>query len=326
MSGILTAIGAVLAGVGGAVLMFWLLNKLVELAPPKLEDRLKPFVFVGPALLAISLFLVYPTVTTFQASFYNADLSESVGLKNYTDLIGEPNFQTTIVNTLMWTFLVPAMAVVLGLTVAVLADRLGARGEKTAKSLIFMPMAISMVGAAGIWKLVYDAKPAGEPQIGILNAILVALGGDPVNWLQTYDFKLNTFLLIIIFVWTQVGYAMVLLSAAIKGVPEDTIEAGRIDGAGEKRIFFSIVIPQVMPTIVAVFITVLIGAMKVADIVYSLTGGRFETNVVGQAFFQELYTNLDQGRASAIVVVLVIAIIPVLIYQVRSFKNEEALR
>ncbi len=326
MTQILSALLAVVGGVGGAILLFWGLNKVVELAPPKLEERLKPFVFVGPALAAIAFVLVYPTITTVQASFYNEDLSELVGTKNYSDLLGSPDFVTTLVNSLMWTFFVPTLTVILGLLVAVLADRLSPRGEKTAKSLIFMPMAISMVGAAGIWKLIYDAKPAGEPQIGMFNAILAGFGAEPVNWLQTYDFKLNTFLLMIIFVWTQVGYAMVLLSAAIKGVPEDTIEAGRIDGAGEKRIFFSIVIPQVMPTIVAVFITVLIGAMKVADIVFALTGGRFNTNVIGNAFFLELYTNLDQGKASAIVVLLMIAIIPVLIYQVRSFKNEEALR
>ena len=175
----------------------------------------------------------------------------------------------------------PAATVVLGLGVAVLADRLRPRGEKLAKTFIFLPMAISMVGAATIWRFVYEYQPAGTPQIGLLNAIVGMFGKDPVVWLQIDTLHLNSLLLMIILIWTQVGYSMVLLSAAIKGVPEDTIEAGRIDGAGERRIFFRIVVPQIWPTVITVFITVLIGVMKVFDIVYVTTNGDFNTDVIG---------------------------------------------
>jgi alpha-glucoside transport system permease protein len=194
-------------------------------------------------------------------------------------------------------------------------------------------MAISLVGSAGIWKLVYDSSSGNiDPQtgelnrIGLLNAIIGFFGKDQVGWLQTVDMKLNTLCIIIVFVWTQVGYAMVLLSAAIKGVPEDTIEAGRIDGAGERRIFFSIVVPQIMPTVVTVFVTVLIGAMKVGDLVFAFGADAYNANVIGSKFITTLWTDSDLGKSSAIVVVLLIAVIPILIYQVRTFRREEAMR
>ena len=178
---------------------------------------------------------------------------------------------------MLWTLIVPTVTVILGLLVATLTDKLGPASEKYSKMFIFLPMAISLVGSAGIWSLVYDSSSGNiDPQtgelnrIGLLNAIIGFFGKDQVGWLQTVDMKLNTLCIIIVFVCTQVGYAMVLLSAAIKGVPEDTIEAGRIDGAGERRIFFSIVVPQIMPTVVTVFVTVLIGAMKVGDLVFAV--------------------------------------------------------
>lgn len=323
---IANALLAIGAGVLGAMALFWLMNKIVELLPPKMEERLKPYVFIGPALAAITLFLVYPAVQTVTASFANSDTSAWVGLKNFTTLLTEKEFQTTILNTVLWVLIVPAVTVAFGLLVAVLADRLGPTGEKLSKTLIFMPMAISMVGAATIWQFVYSVKPKQESQIGLLNAIVTQFGGDPVNWLQLSNFKVNSLLLMVIFIWTQVGYSMVLLSAAIKGVPDDTVEAGRIDGATERQIFFRIVIPQVWPTIITVFVTVLIGVMKTADIVYVTTNGNFSTNVVGTAFFVELFKNQENGRAAAIVVMLMIAIIPVLIYQIRQFRQQEMNR
>src|SRR5665811_2295649 len=213
---------------------------------------------------------------------------------------------------------VPALTVVFGLAVAVLADRLRPRAEKFTKSIIFLPMAISMVGAATIWRFVYESRPAGTPQIGLLNAILARFGIDPVAWLQLSQAHANTFLLMVILIWAQVGFSMVLLSAAVKGVPEDTIEAGRIDGASEKRIFFSIVVPQIWPTVITVFITVLIIVMKVFDIVYVMTGSNFNTDVIGMRFWTELFTNGNNGYAAAIVAVMV--------YQVRNFRRQEAQR
>lgn len=320
------ALLAIGGGVLGAMVLFWVLNKIVEMLPPKWEERLKPYVFIGPALAAIGVFLVYPAFQTVVASFANSDTTAWVGFRNYTSLLSSRDFQTTLINTLMWVVIVPVMTVVLGLLVAVLADRLSPTGEKVSKTLIFLPMAISLVGASTIWRFVYDVKPAQETQIGLLNAVVTALGSDPVNWLQMNTLKINTLLLMVVFIWTQVGYAMVLLSAAIKGVPDDTIEAGRIDGASERQIFFKIVVPQVWPTVLTVFVTVLIGTMKTADIVYVMTNGNFETNIVGAAFFVEMFKNMENGRAAAIVVMLMVAIIPVMIYQVRQFKEQEANR
>jgi alpha-glucoside transport system permease protein len=323
---IANALIAVVAGVLGSMVLFWVLNKIVELFPPKWEERLKPYVFIGPALAAIIIFLIYPAITTIYASFLNSDSTAAVGIANYTALLGERDFQSALVNNLLWLIIVPASVVALGLLVATLADRLSARSEKLAKTLIFMPMAIAMVAASTIWRFIYDVKPAGEQQIGMLNAVVTAFGADPVNWLQLSTLRFNSFLLMIVFMWTQIGFSMVLLSAAIKAVPDDTVEAGRIDGASERQIFFRIVVPQVWPTVITVFITVLISVLKVFDVVYVMTNGQFNTNVIGNAFFNELFKNGENGRASAIVVMLMIVIIPVLIYQVRQFRAQEMIQ
>lgn len=321
---VINAIIAIVGGVAGMFLFFWVLNWLVERLPGKWEARIKPYVFVGPAVLAISLLLVYPAVRTVILSFADAKSAKWVGLQNYQDLFGSPDFRQTLLNNLLWIIVVPAVTVVLGLLVAVLADRLAARSEKLVKSVIFLPMAISFVGASTIWRFVYEARPKGQPQIGLLNAIWTKLGFDPVSWLQTSTGHLNSFLLMIILVWMQAGFAMVLLSAAIKSVPEDTIEAGRIDGARELQIFFRIIVPQIWPTVITVFITVLILVMKVFDVVYVTTGGNFNTDVIAQRFFTLLFTFGNNGQAAAIVVLLMLAVVPVMIYQVRHYRAEEA--
>jgi len=194
------------------------------------------------------------------------------------------------------------------------------------KTLIFMPMAISMVGASVVWGLIYDFQPKGRPQVGIQNAIVTSFGGDPIAWVQENTFHLNSFLLMVMLLWMNVGFAMVLLSAAVKGVPGETLEAARIDGANERQIFFRVVVPQIRVTLITVFITVLIGVMKVFDIVYVMTRGNFNTNVLANEFYLQFFNNNDQGKAAAIVVMLMIAIIPIMIYQVRSFRAEEAGR
>lgn len=323
---VLLALVAVVVGVLGAMAVYWLLNKLVELLPIKWEQRFKPYAFLLPALAVITMFLIYPAFTTVYASFLNDDSSKAVGLKNYQRLFTNDAFLQSLLNNVLWIVFVPALVVIFGLMVAVLADRLSPTKEKIAKSIIFLPMAISMVGASTIWKLVYEFKPADSPQIGLLNQLVVSMGGEPQTWLQFEQAKINTFFLMIVYIWTQVGYAMVLLSAAIKSVPEDTIEAGRIDGATERKIFFQIIVPQAWPTVITVFITVLIGVMKVFDIVYAMTNGNFSTDVIGNAFYNAMFTDLDRGKASAIVVVLMVAIIPVLVYQVRQFRLQEANR
>ena len=323
---LINALLAIVGGVGAALLLFWILNKLVELLPTKWEERLKPWVFIGPAVVAIGFFLIYPAIRTFILSFANAQSTAWVGTENYTDLLGSSEFRNTLYNTLLWIAVVPAATVAIGLGVAVLADRLGPRSEKLSKSIIFLPMAISGVGQATIWRFIYEARPEGEPQIGLQNAVWTALGFDPVAWLQVSTLHFNSFLLMIILIWAQVGFSMVLLSAAVKGVPVDTLEAARIDGANERQIFFRVTVPQIWGTVITVFITVLITVLKAFDIVFVMTNGNFNTDIIAVRFFNELFRNGDNGKAAAIVVMLMIAVIPVVAYQVRHFRAEEAAR
>ena len=323
---LINALLAIVGGVGAALLLYWILNKLIEMLPTTWEERLKPWVFIGPAVAAIGLFLVYPAIRTFILSFANAQSTAWVGTENYTDLLGSSDFRQTLYNTLLWIAVVPAVTVALGLGVAVLADRLGPQSEKLSKSIIFLPMAISGVGQATIWRFIYEARPEGEPQIGLQNAVWTALGFDPVAWLQVSTLHFNSFLLMVILIWAQVGFSMVLLSAAVKGVPIDTLEAARIDGANERQVFFRVIVPQIWATVITVFITVLISVMKIFDVVYVMTNGNFNTDVIAVRFFNELFRNGNNGRASAIVVMLMIAVLPVIIYQVRHFRAEEAAR
>lgn len=320
----LNAVITVVAGVGVAVAVYWILNKIAELLPGRWEDRIKPYLFILPAYAAITLYLIYPSILTFIYSFKDATGTEWVGFDNFTSLLTSHEFQQTLFNTLLWMIIVPAVTVAIGLAVAVLSDRLGPRGENISKTLIFMPMAISMVGAATVWKFLYAYRPVGQEQIGLQNAIVVFLGGKPVPWLQQDQFHLNSLLLMVMLLWAQIGFSMVLLSAAIKGVPVDTLEAARIDGAGERQIFFRVVVPQIQGTIITVFVTTLITVMKIFDIVYVMTDGNFNTNILGVEFYNQLFTNFNNGAAAAIVVILMLAMAPIMIYQVRHFKAEEA--
>ena len=320
----ITALLTVLAGVGIALVAYWLLNKLAELLPGRWEDRIKPFLYILPAYAAISIYLLYPAVSTAINSFKDPASIEWVGFDNYTKLLQTSAFQQTLFNTLLWIIIVPAVTVVVGLAVAVLADRLGPRAEKYTKTIIFLPMAVSMVAAATAWRFIYASNPEGETQIGLLNAVWTGLGFDPVPWLQQSQLHLNSLLLMVILLWAQVGFSMVLLSAAVKGVPTETLEAARIDGANERQTFFRVVVPQIKGTIITVFITVTITVMKIFDIVYVTTNGNFNTNVVGNEFYNQLTTNFNNGAAASIVVMLMIAVIPIMIFQVRHFRAEEA--
>jgi alpha-glucoside transport system permease protein len=323
---VINALLAIVGGVAGALLLYYVLNKIVEALPGKWEDRIKPYVFIAPALLAIGLYLIFPAVQTVFASFANEQTTAWVGFSNYTELLSSPDFRQTLLNTVLWIAVVPAVVVALGLLIAVMADRLQPRAEKITKSIIFLPMAISMVGASTIWRFVYAANPEGQAQIGLLNAIVTKLGFSPVAWLQVDTARLNSLLLMVILIWVQVGFSMVLLSAAVKSVPEDTLEAARIDGANERQIFFRVIVPQIWATVITVFITVTITVLKIFDIVYVMTNGNFNTDVIAVRFYNELFTNGNNGYAAAIVVMLMLAVLPIMIYQVRHFRAEEAAR
>lgn len=325
-SRILIAVLALLVGVGGAAALFFFLNMFIEGLPRRLSEGLIPYAFLLPGFGLIALMLIYPTLQTVNYAFANRDSTAYIGVQNFRDLFTDNAFWQTIVNNVLWLLLVPAVAVALGVVVAVLGDKLSVQGEKVAKSVIFLPMAISFVGASAIWGLVYAYNNAGQAQTGLLNAVWTALGGDPQTWFANSTARLNSVLMMVILVWLQVGFAMILLSAAIKGVPEDTIEAARIDGASEFQIFSKVVIPQIKGTMITVFITVVILVLKVFDIVYVLTNGNYSTNVIANMFFNELFANSQAGKASALVVVLLVAVLPILWYQVRHFREEEANR
>ncbi|BEP14752.1 sugar ABC transporter permease [Acidothermaceae bacterium B102] len=321
---VIGAVVTVVAGIGAALLLYWIFNKFAESLPGVWEDRVKPYLYVLPAFAAIAVFLIYPTVQTIIDSFKNDDSSKFVGWKNFSTLFQSSDFLQTLYNNLLWMIVVPAVSIILGLLIAILADRLSPRSEKTAKTIVFLPMAISAVGAATVWRFMFAANPPGEAQVGLQNAIVTGLGGSPVAWMQQTTLHFNSLLLMVILLWGQVGFSMVLLSAAIKGVPTETLEAARIDGANEVQIFRRVIIPQISGTIITVFVTVLISVMKIFDIVYVMTDGNFNTNVIGVDFVNQLFTNFQNGLASAIVVILLVAVIPIVIYQIRTFKAQEA--
>lgn len=329
MKDVLLALQAVTIGIAFTMFLYWILNKLVETFPEKLKTKLQPWVFIGPVVLLISLFLIYPTFQTIRLSFMEEAIDGStnwIGLENYRSIFGDPEFINMLMNNLLWVALVPATVVVIGLAIAQFANNIGPKSERIYKSVIFMPMAISFVSAATIWRHIYSYMPDGQQQTGLLNAIWTAFGGTPQTWLQIEDFKLNNIFLMVIFVWLNAGFAMVLLSAAIKAVPEDTIEAARVDGANARQTFFRVILPQIWGTALSVFITVLIGAMKIFDIVLAMTGGNYHTNVLAQNFYTEYFIYGNTGKAMATVVVLVIVIAPVMFYQIRHYRKMEASR
>jgi alpha-glucoside transport system permease protein len=329
MKDLLTALQAVVAGIAITALVYWLMNKIIHLLPEKIKKKVEPFVFIGPVLLLIGIFIVFPTLQSIRLSFMLEEIDGSttfVGLQNYRDLIESEYFASMLINNLMWIVFVPILTVSIGLAIAQFANNVGSRAEKIFKSIFFMPMTISFVSAAVIWRYIYAYAPEGQDQVGLLNSIWMKLGGSPQAWFQIEAFKFNNLLLMIILIWLSAGYAMVLLSAAIKSVPEDTLEAGRVDGANTGQIFFKIVLPQIWPTAVAVFITVLIGAMKVFDIVLAMTGGNYNTTVLAQTFYLEYFIYGNTGKAMSAVVILILAIIPVMFYQVRHYRKFEAAR
>lgn len=317
---IITALIAIVWGVAGSAGIFYTANFVVEQLPGAARRILLPYVFVGPAVLLLGWFLFLPTLRTLYLSFFDATSTNFVGLSNYVAAFTERTMLTAFQNNLLWMVVGTAGCVVFGLLIAVLADR--SSFETLAKSLIFMPMAISFVGAGVIWRFIYYYSPPGKPQIGLLNAIVTGLGGQPQAWTTLLQ-PWNNFFLIAILVWMQTGFALVIFSAAIKGVPDDIIEAARVDGATEVNIFFQIMLPAIQGTIVTVTTTILIFALKIFDVVWVMTGGQYGTNVIAVEFYRQLFTAGDNGRGTAIAIVLLIAVIPVIVYNLRQLNRQE---
>ena len=379
---LILAVIALGVGVGGIWLLFLGVGALVGLMRPSRRDRILPWVFVGPALALLAVFLLYPAAATVIRSFlgqngmptldnYAVMLTESfrsnvilvvvvaivaiagsvivgrvigrtferagrAGLAKlftwlpvsivlilsvlWLFLVGlAPDFASIFSNNVVWLIVATAGSVLLGLIIAGLFDRV--RREALAKTFIFLPLAISLVGATVIWQFVYAWEPAGSPQIGILNAIITSLGGQPVPFFTSYP--INVFAEIVILIWLQTGFAMVVLSAAIKGVSTEVIEAARLDGASERQLFFGVIVPMIRGSIITVATTIAIVTLKIFDIVYASTGGRFGDDVVAVRMFHEMFVFANDGRGAALATILFLAVLPVMYVNLRNFRRQQ---
>ncbi|MEM0946017.1 MAG: sugar ABC transporter permease [Pseudomonadota bacterium] len=327
----LQGIVTIVLGVGGCLAYYYFSNIFLDkvLFPARgpnagrninRANMIRPWLFLFPALFVLGLYLAYPVVETFRLSVTDRELDGAfVGGANYSQMFAEPKFWEAMRNNMLWLIIVPAFSTAFGLLAAQLTDRIS--WGNIAKSLIFMPMAISFVGAAVIWKLVYDVRPVDTTQIGILNAFLMALGRDePVTFL-TIPFW-NNFFLMIVLIWIQTGFAMVILSAALRGIPEETVEAAIVDGANPFQIFFKIKVPQIMGTIVVVWTTITIVVLKVFDIVFAMTNGQWETQVLANYMYDKLFRANDWGVGSASAMIIMLLVTPILVWNVYNARKE----
>ena len=324
MPPLLQGLFTILVGVTGCVGYFFLSNLLLDrvIFPARGADpgrnitranMVRPWLFLFPALAALGLYLLYPVFGSFWRSLFNRDGDTFVGFGNYRALIEDEIFRQSVMNNFLWVLVVPAASVFFGLLVAQLTDRM--RLGNLAKSLIFMPMAISFVGASLIWKFVY----ANSAEIGLINAIRTGLGAERAIDVLQIPFW-NNFFLMVILIWIQTGFAMVILSAALRGIPEATIEAAIIDGANPFQVFFRIKVPQIMGTILVVWTTITILVLKVFDIVYTMTGGNFGTQILPSYMMSYMFR--DDGRATAAAIVIMLLVLPVMVWNIRTAARE----
>jgi alpha-glucoside transport system permease protein len=315
---LLLAVIALLVGVGGIWLLFTGVSAIVERFPPKVRDRVLPWVFIAPAVVLLTVYLVYPAVATVIRSFQDED--GALALTNWSGLSAGP-FLEIFRNNVLWLLVATVGSVGLGLLTAALFDRI--RREALAKVFIFTPLAISLIGATVIWRFVYAYQPPSQPQFGLLNAIWTTFGNQPVPWATTFPANLPAEMLIMI--WLQTGFAMVVFSAAIKGVSVEVLEAARLDGASERQIFFGVIVPLIRGTIVTVTTTIAIATLKIFDIVMSMSGGLNHDNVIAVRMFQEMFQFFNDGRAAALATILFIAVLPVMIMNLRNFRRQAAM-
>jgi|JI10StandDraft_1071094.scaffolds.fasta_scaffold35254_2 alpha-glucoside transport system permease protein len=332
-SQIFSAFITVLIGVGGCIGYFYGSNALLDRLLPidasndarvvrnlKLQSTIRPWLFLLPALILLVIYLIYPVFQTLWLSFHDKAGDTFVGFDNYAWALNDQGFRTSIFNNFLWLLIVPAACTFLGLVIAVLTDRIW--WGSLAKSFIFLPMAISFVGASVIWKFVYDYREQGQEQIGLLNAIVEFFGGSPEVWISL-PFWNNIFLMVIL-IWIQTGFATVILGAALRGVPEDTLEAAVIDGAGPFKIFWRIMVPQIMPTIIVVWTTITVLVLKVFDIVLTMTNGQWDTQVLANLMFDWMFRGGgDFGRGAAIAIVIMLAVLPIMIWNIRQANAEQ---
>jgi len=286
------------------------------------KERLQMFGFLGPALILLCIGLVYPLVRTVILSFFDKNGESFVGVDNYSWILTNSDTLLMLRNTLFWVVCVPLLSTGFGLIYAVLVDK--ARGEGIAKSLIFMPMAISLVGAAIIWKFIYAYREPDQEQIGLLNQILVWIGLKPQQFLS--EAPGNTFYMIIMLIWIQAGFAMVILSAAIKAIPSEIVEAARLDGTNPWQMFWKITMPTIRPAVVVVVVTITIATLKVFDIVRTSTGGQFDSSVLAFEMYNQAFRAGEDGHGAALAVLLFILVVPIVGYQVRQLRQRAEIR
>jgi alpha-glucoside transport system permease protein len=319
----ITKVGTGLAAIAIVFGLLLLIFFIGSRAKGKLQGPVAIAVFLGPAILLLAYGLIVPAFRTTAGSFQDANGKEFVGFDNYSWIFTSPGNSTFLVNTVLWIIIAPLVSTALGLTLALLLDRM--RRESVSKSLIFMPMAISFVGAGIIWGLVYEYRDPSKQQVGLLSQVTMWLGvDDPPNWLLWQPF--NNFLLMVIMIWIQVGFAMVVLSAAIKAIPGDVIEAAELDGATGWRLFSRVTIPMIRGTLIVVLTTIMIAVLKIFDIVRTMTNGNFGTQVVANEMYAQAFVAFDVGKGSALAVVLFVGVIPLIAYNVVQLRKERTIR
>jgi len=297
----------------------WVIRRL----PDDLQPRARPWLWVGPALILVTGFLIYPTIATAWISLLSKDGTRFVGLSNFAQVLSDNSVLIAIRNNIYWLVFYTGLVLVFGVILAVMADRVPYEGP--VKSLIFMPMAISFVAAGVIWRFMFSFQPPGAPQTGTLNAVWTSIfQQQPIAWL--IDHRINNFALIFAAVWIWTGFAMVIISAALKGIPPELTEAARVDGATELQVFFRITVPLLAPTLTVIGTTLVIFALKAFDIVYVMTGGLYDTDVMARRMYGEMFNNLNFGTSAAIAMILLLAVIPVLVFNLRRFQVQEAIR
>lgn len=332
MAQLASALMTMIVGILGCVVYFYGSNILLDKIFPtktgsaqrvsrnlRIANGVRPWLFLGPAVLLLTFYLFYPVVDSIRLSFFDRTGDEFVGISNYVWLFGSDEFFESFQNNMLWLIVVPTASTFLGLVIATMTDRIW--WGNIAKSLIFMPMAISFIGASVIWKFIYDFRSGGDAQIGLLNAVVVFFGGEPQNWI-TIPFW-NNFFLMVILVWVQTGFAMVILSAALRGIPDETIEAAVLDGANGLQIFFKIMVPQIWGTIAVVWTTITILVLKVFDIVLAMTNGQWDTQVLANQMFDWMFRGGgDFGRGAVVAIVIMVLVIPIMVWNIKRANAE----
>jgi alpha-glucoside transport system permease protein len=311
----------VLAGLAVFALVVGLVLFLIDKAPKRGRDYVQLGAFIAPAMILLLIGLIYPAVRTTFLSFFTS-AGNFTGFDNFIWMFTQPDALRTLANTVVWVILVPILSTIIGLAYAVFIDK--SRGEKYFKALVFMPVAISFVGAGIIWRFVYEFRPSGKEQIGALNQIVVWLGGEPVQWLQSSP--VNTLLLIVVMIWVQTGFAMVVLSAAVKGVPTEQLEAAQLDGTNGWQRFRNVTVPGIRGSLVVVITTTSIATLKVFDIVRTMTAGNFDTSVIANEMYTQAFRANEPGRGAALAVVLFILVMPIVVYNVRILRQQREIR